>query len=176
MVFSIVISIVILQRLVELVVAKRNEKWMRGQGAFEAGAAHYPVMVSMHIAFFISLIAEVFLFGKSLSSVWIIFLVIFLVTQLARIWCLTSLGKFWNTKIIILPGADVVQKGPYKWIRHPNYLIVATELLVLPLMFGAYLTAIIFTLLNVWMLSVRIPLEEKALKEATNYREKFSMD
>jgi methyltransferase len=176
LVFSIVISIVILQRLVELVVAKRNEKWMRGQGAFEAGAAHYPVMVSMHIAFFISLIAEVLLFDKSLSSVWILFLIIFLVTQLARIWCLTSLGKFWNTKIIILPGADVVQKGPYKWIRHPNYVIVATELLVLPLMFSAYFTAIIFSFLNVWMLSVRIPAEEKALKEATNYKEKFSLD
>ena len=129
MLFSIVISIVILQRLIELIIAKRNEKWMRSQGAFEAGAAHYPIMVSMHIAFFISLIAEVFLFDRSLSPVWILFLVIFLVAQVARIWCLTSLGKFWNTKIIILPGADVVQKGPYKWVRHPNYVIVATELL-----------------------------------------------
>jgi methyltransferase len=176
MLFSIVISIVILQRLVELVVAKRNEKWMRNQGAFEAGAAHYPVMVSMHIAFFISLIAEVFLFNKVMSPVWILFLVIFLVTQVARIWCLTSLGKFWNTKIIILPGADVVQKGLYKWVRHPNYVIVATELLVLPLLFSAYFTAIIFSLLNVWMMSVRIPAEEKALKEATNYSKKFSLE
>lgn len=176
MVFATVISIVILQRLVELVVAKRNEKWMRSQGAFEAGAAHYPIMVTMHIAFFISLLAEVFLFDRSLSSIWIILLVIFLTAQVARIWCLTSLGKFWNTKIIILPGADVVQKGPYKWVRHPNYVIVTTELLVLPLIFGAYSTAIIFTLLNVWMLSVRIPAEEKALKEATNYKEKFSLN
>ncbi|KAA0964833.1 isoprenylcysteine carboxyl methyltransferase [Sporosarcina sp. ANT_H38] len=176
MIFFIVISIVIIQRLVELVVAKRNEKWMRSQGAFEAGAAHYPIMVSMHIAFFISLLAEDFLFDRSVSSVWILFLVIFLVAQVARIWCLASLGKFWNTKIIILPGADVVQKGPYKWVRHPNYIIVTTELLVLPLMFGAYITAIIFTLLNAWMLSVRIPAEEKALKEATNYSKKFSLE
>lgn len=176
MIFSFVISIVILQRLVELVVAKRNENWMLSQGAFEVGAAHYPVMVSMHIAFFISLLAEVIQLDKSLSSIWISLLIIFLVAQVARIWCLTSLGKFWNTKIIILPGADVVQRGPYKWVRHPNYIIVTTELFVLPLMFGAYLTAIIFTLLNVWMLSVRIPAEEKALKEATNYKEKFSLD
>ena len=176
MLFAVVISIVILQRLVELVVAKRNEKWMRSQGAYEAGAAHYPIMVAMHIAFFISLLAEVILLARSLSAIWIILLVIFLVAQVARIWCLTSLGKFWNTKIIILPGADVVQKGPYKWVRHPNYVIVTTEVLVLPLLFGAYLTAIIFTLLNVWMLSVRIPAEEKALKEATNYRVKFSLD
>ena len=175
MVFSIVISIVILQRLVELIIAKRNEKWMRGQGAYEAGAAHYPVMVSMHIAFFIVLLAEVFLFERALSPVWILFLAIFLTAQAARIWCLTSLGKYWNTKIIILPGADVVRKGPYKWVRHPNYVIVATELLVLPILFSAYFTAIIFSLLNVWMMSVRIPTEEKALKEATNYSKKFSL-
>ena len=81
-----------------------------------------------------------------------------------RIWCLTSLGKFWNTKIIVLPVLDVVIKGPYKFIRHPNYLIVTIELLVLPLLFSAYFTAIVFSLLNVWMLSVRIPAEEKALK------------
>ena len=175
MLFPIVISIVILQRLIELFIAKRNEKWMRSQGAFEAGAAHYPVMVSMHIVFFISLLAEVFLFERALSPLWIIFLVIFIIAQAARIWCLTSLGKFWNTKIIILPGATVVQKGPYKWVRHPNYIIVATELLVLPLLFSAYLTAIVFSLLNVWMSSVRIPAEEKALKEATNYKETFSL-
>ena len=175
MLFPIVISIVILQRLIELFIAKRNEKWMRSQGAFEAGATHYPVMVSMHIVFFISLLAEVFLFEKALSPLWFIFLVIFLIAQAARIWCLASLGKFWNTKIIILPGATVVQKGPYKWVRHPNYIIVATELLVLPLLFSAYLTAIVFSLLNVWMLSVRIPTEEKALKEATNYKETFSL-
>ena len=92
-----------------------------------------------------------------------------------RIWCLTSLGKFWNTKIIILPGADVVIKGPYKFIRHPNYLIVTTELLVLPLLFSAYFTAIVFSILNIWMLSVRIPTEERALKEVTNYKEEFRL-
>ena len=131
MVFSIVISIVILQRLVELVIAKRNEKWMRSQGAFEAGAAHYPFMVAMHIAFFISLIAR----SHSVRSVAVVSMAIIpwhfsSGASVARIWCLTSLGKFWNTKIIILPGADVVRKGPYKWIRHPNYVIVTTELLV----------------------------------------------
>ncbi|CAM3247849.1 isoprenylcysteine carboxyl methyltransferase family protein [Filibacter tadaridae] len=176
MLFILVISIVIVQRLVELIVAKRNEKWMRSQGAYEAGAAHYPLMVLMHVAFFVSLILEVIVFNRPFSPLWGVLLGIFLVAQVMRIWCLTSLGKFWNTKIIILPGADVVRKGPYLWVRHPNYVIVTTELLVLPLLFGAYFTAIIFTLLNVWMLSVRIPTEEKALKEVTNYREKFSLE
>ena len=175
MLFTVVISIVILQRLIELLIAKRNEKRLLSQGAYEAGAAHYPVMVAMHIAFFVSLITEVMLFSRPLSALWDVFLIIFLIAQIMRIWCLISLGKFWNTKIIILPGADIVRKGPYKWVRHPNYLIVTTELLILPLMFSSYFTVIIFTLLNGWMLAVRIPAEEKALKEATNYREKFSM-
>ena len=96
--------------LIELFVAKRNEKWMLGQGAFEAGAAHYPIMVTMHIAFFVSFLLEVVRSWRVLSPFWILLLGIFLLTQMARIWCLTSLGKFWNTKIIILPGADVVRK------------------------------------------------------------------
>lgn len=173
MFFAIIIAIVILQRLVELTIAKRNEKWMRSQGAFEAGARHYPFMVLMHITFFISLLLEVLIFNRQLSPFWIALLTLFFIVQVARIWCLTSLGKFWNTKIIILPGANVIRKGPYRFIRHPNYVIVTTELLVLPLLFSAYFTAVVFTLLNLWMLSIRIPAEEKALMEATNYKEKF---
>lgn len=175
MFFTIIIAIVILQRLIELIVAKRNEKWMLSQGAFEAGARHYPLMVLMHIAFFISLLMEVIVFDRPLTKIWIALLVIFLLAQIARIWCLTSLGKFWNTKIIVLPGAKVIKKGPYKFIRHPNYVIVATELLVLPLLLGAYFTAVIFSLLNLWMLSVRIPVEEAALKRATNYTKEFQL-
>jgi len=148
---------------------------MRNQGAFEVGARHYPIMVTMHVMFFVSLLLEVVIVNRPLSPIWVVFLSVFLIAQVARIWCLTSLGKFWNTKIIILPGADVVKKGPYAFIRHPNYVIVTTELLVLPLIFSAYFTAILFTMLNIWMLSVRIPTEEKALKQATNYEEKFSL-
>lgn len=175
MLFSFIISFIIAQRLVELAIAKNNEGWMFKQGAYEVGADHYPWMVAMHCAFFFSLIVEIILFNRPLSFVWPLFFGLFVVAQVLRIWCLISLGRFWNTKIIILPGADVVRKGPYKWIRHPNYLIVTTELLVLPLFFSAYWTAIVFGLLNVWMLSVRIPAEEKALKEATNYKVKFSL-
>ncbi|MDN4607822.1 isoprenylcysteine carboxyl methyltransferase family protein [Sporosarcina highlanderae] len=176
MVFGIVISIVIVQRLFELLIARRNEKWMMSQGAFEAGATHYPIMVGMHILFFISLLVEVFFFNRQLSPIWTILLTFFLIAQVLRVWCLASLGKFWNTKIIVLPNAEVVRKGPYKWIRHPNYTIVATELLVLPLMFNAFFTAVLFTLLNCWMMTVRIPAEEKALKEATNYTEEFLLN
>lgn len=174
MLFSVIIAIVIGQRLIELVIAKRNEKWMRSQGAFEVGARHYPIMVAMHSTFFLSLLFEVIVLDRSLSPFWWLLLIGFLFAQIGRIWCLLSLGKFWNTKIIILPGADVVRKGPYRFIRHPNYLIVSIELLLLPLIFNAYFTAILFSTLNAWMLSVRIPAEERALKKATNYSKQFS--
>lgn len=178
MIIGIVLTIVILQRIVELLIAKRNEKWMKSQGAFEAGASHYPYMVAMHVSFFIALITEVFVFHRQLSAIWPIWLGIFLSAQILRIWCLTSLGKFWNTKIIVLPNAHahVVRKGPYKWLRHPNYIIVATELLVLPLLFNAFFTAILFSLLNCWMMTVRIPAEERALRKATNYTEEFQLN
>lgn len=176
MIFAGVLVIVIMQRLVELFIAKRNEKWMKSQGAFEAGASHYPYMVAMHVLFFISLIMEVIVLDRDLSPIWPLFLAIFLLAQVLRVWCLSSLGKYWNTKIIVLPNAKVVRKGPYKWIRHPNYVIVATELIVLPLLFSAYFTAILFTLLNIWMMSVRIPAEEQALKKVTNYKEEFTID
>lgn len=176
MILAIVLTIVIIQRLVELFIAKRNEKWMKSQGAFEAGASHYPYMVAMHVFFFVSLIVEVIVFDRGFSPIWPLFLAIFLVAQLLRVWCLSSLGRYWNTKIIVLPNANVVRKGPYRWIRHPNYVIVATELIVLPLLFSAYFTAILFTILNIWMMSVRIPAEEQALKKVTNYKEEFSID
>ncbi|PID02228.1 isoprenylcysteine carboxyl methyltransferase [Sporosarcina sp. P2] len=171
--FLFVFIIVVMQRLVELVVANRNEKWIRSKGAIEIGASHYKWMVLMHTAFFISLLIEVLLFNRSLSPFSGAFVAVFLLMQVLRVWCLLSLGKFWNTKILILPGANVRKKGPYRWIRHPNYVIVTTELIVLPLLFSAYFTAGLFLILNIWMLSVRIPAEERALREFTDYNEVF---
>ena len=168
MIFYFILVVVIIQRLVELFIAKRNEKAMLAKGAYEVGASHYPFMILLHSSFFISLLIEV-LYFKSMFTPNYVLLLIFLLLQLLRVWCLVSLGMFWNTKIIILPGANVVVKGPYSYIRHPNYLVVCLEIAVLPLMFQAYVTAICFTILNSIMLSVRIPVEEKALKEATNY-------
>ncbi|WP_158582975.1 isoprenylcysteine carboxyl methyltransferase family protein [Lysinibacillus yapensis] len=173
MFFLLFVSIVMLQRIREVAIAKKNEKRMLAAGAYEAGASHYPVMIALHVAFFISLIAEVMLFERPISPWFLWLFMLFLLVQGLRVWCLASLGPFWNTKIIILPGANVVKKGPYKIIRHPNYFVVCTEILLLPLMFQAYFTAIVFTILNFAMLAVRIPTEEKALEEATNYRMQF---
>lgn len=173
MLFFIIISLVILQRIIEVFIAKRNEKKMLAQGAYEVGSSHYPYMVALHIGFFVCLIAEVFVFDRGVSPLFPLFILIFLFVQALRIWCLLTLGTFWNTKIIILPNANVIKKGPYLFISHPNYVVVCIEIALLPLMFQAYFTAICFTLLNLAMLSVRIPLEEKALMEATDYKEEF---
>jgi methyltransferase len=172
--FLFFVGFIIFQRITELIIAKRNEKWMVSQGAIEFGRGHYPAMVAIHTAFFLSFILEVAYFQKFLSAYWPWLLAIFLFTQGMRVWALTSLGRFWNTKIIILPGAEVVKKGPYKIIKHPNYLIVAVELIVIPLMFNAFITMMAFTVLNIIILSIRIPAEEKALKELTEYEHRFN--
>ena len=171
MLFYIVLTLIVLQRLFELVVAKRNEKWMRNQGAVEIGQSHYRWLVLLHSLFFVSLITEVRWMDKQLSSVWWLLAVLFGVTQLGRLWVMMSLGKFWNTKILVLPKADVVLKGPYKFLKHPNYVIVVLEFLVIPLLFQAYVTMILFSLLNIGILAVRIRVEEKALSTFTNYKE-----
>lgn len=173
MFFAIVMSIVCLQRITELMIARRNEKWMRERGAYEVGKEHYPLIVFVHVSFFLSLIAEVMTFEREPAAWWGVVFFLFVVAQAGRVWSILSLGRFWNTKIIILPGAKVVKRGPYKYIRHPNYLIVSLEILLLPLIFQAYYTAVVFTIANLAVLILRMSVEEKELSEATDYKEAF---
>lgn len=158
-----VLVIIILQRLVELVIARNNEKWMKQRGGVERGAGHYKWFVIVHILFFASLITEVLLRNQQKLFFSYVLFAIFLLTQIGRIWCITTLGRLWNTKIIISPQFDVIKKGPYKYMKHPNYLIVGIELLVIPLLFGAWYTAMVFPMLHVLLLNVRIPIEEEAV-------------
>lgn len=162
--FIIFIIFLLLQRLFELYIAKRNEKWMLERGAVEFGQVHYKWFVLMHILFFFSIITEVVFhsFQQEINISWI-FVWLFIMMQLARIWCIGSLGRFWNTKIIVLENVILIKKGPYRWVRHPNYIIVLIELFVIPFMFHAYFTAIIFPTLHILLLMIRIPEEEKAL-------------
>ncbi len=169
MLFSCLIGFVILQRVVELVLAKRNEQRLKKNGAIEFGTGHYPWMVFLHTGFFSVLIIEVVAFQREVSSLWMLWLAIFVLAQLGRMWVISSLGEYWNTKIIVLPNAKVIAKGPYKYVRHPNYMIVATEILVISLLFNAVFTAVLFSVLNAWMMSIRIPEEERALREHTEY-------
>jgi methyltransferase len=171
--FIYVVGFVIFQRIIELLIARNNEKWIRSQGGYEVGAKHYPYMVAIHVGFFISLIIEFLAFKDGLSRFWLPLFVLFISLQLMRVWVISSLGRYWNTKILVLPGANVVKKGPFHLIRHPNYVVVTCEIIVIPLLFGAYFTAVIFTILNIIILSVRIPKEEAALREVTDYKEIF---
>jgi methyltransferase len=168
-------SFIVLQRLVELTIAKRNEKWIKSRGAIEFGQAHYPIIVLMHGGFLIAFILEVTIFNRQLSPFWQIFLFIFIIAQAVRIWVLASLGRFWNTKIIVLPEAGPVKKGPYRFLKHPNYIVVSIEILIIPLLFNAYSTAILFTLLNIAILAIRIPAEERALAQFTCYKSGFQL-
>lgn len=170
MVFAGFVSFVVLQRLGELVIAKKNEKGMKEKGAIEFGQLHYQFMVLMHVMFFVVLILEVLIFNKQVSRFWPILFSVFLLVQAGRIWALTSLGEFWNTKIIVLPDAYPIKRGPYRYLKHPNYVIVIIELLLIPLLFNAYMTSVIFTVLNGCLLAIRIPAEERALNQLTNYK------
>jgi len=170
MFFYVFVGFIIVQRLTELVIARRNERWMKANGAVEFGSGHYPIIVLLHSAFIVTLGFEVLYYHRGLSRLWVLLLVGFLFTQAMRVWSLRSLGPYWNTKIIVLPGAEVVKKGPYKFIKHPNYVIVALEIILIPLLFNAYTTAALFTILNIMILWVRIPAEERALTELTSYK------
>ncbi|MGE6629666.1 isoprenylcysteine carboxyl methyltransferase family protein [Bacillus sp. NPDC077027] len=163
--FWLIIGFFVCQRLVELIVAKRNEKKVRAMGAIEFGSDHYPYMVAMHVSFFGVFITETLLFHKQPSRFFVLWLFILIVTQVVRYWALFSLGTYWNTKILVVPNAKMIKKGPYRWIKHPNYMVVAIEFLLLPLLFQAYFTVILFSLLNICMMIVRIQTEEKALNE-----------
>ena len=164
--FYLLVGFVILQRLLEVAYARSNERLMKQQGAIEAGAGHYKWIVLLHVLFFVSLIVEVEIWEPSYGRGWLVFLVVFIVAQILRVWALASLGRFWNTKILVLPGAKKVNSGPYRWIPHPNYIVVAMEIAALPMIFGAWRTAIVFSIANaLLLLLVRIPAEEKALRE-----------
>lgn len=161
------IGVIICQRLVELAIARRNEKWMKDRGGIEKGKKHYKWFIVLHSLFFLSIIWEVAWSDTAGRQLNYFLFMIFIVTQIGRIWCIHTLGRFWNTKIIVLPGVALIKKGPYKYIKHPNYLIVLIELFVIPLLFGAYFTAFLFPLLHLGLLRLRIPREEKALTKAT---------
>lgn len=173
--FHLLFSLLIVQRLTELFIARKNEKWMRYRGGVEHGSEHYPFIVALHILFLLSLLLEVEIFDRNITDIWYILVPILLLTQIMRYWSVVSLGNYWNTKIIIVPNDIVISKGPYQFIKHPNYVVVAVEILIIPLLFHAYLTALLFTLLNIIMMSIRIPAEETALQKYTNYQEVFTV-
>ena len=159
----------------ELVIAERNTKYAKSLGGYEIGKKHYPLMVLLHLTFFICLIMETIMRGNWQIKPVSIFLICFLIAQILRFWVLASLGKMWNTRIIIIPNSKPVTSGPYRYFKHPNYLIVIIEIATLPLSFGALGTAIIFSVLNLIMLKKRVRAEEEGLSQIPAFREHFAL-
>jgi methyltransferase len=159
MIAYIIIALVIAQRLAELVYAQRNTRALLAKGAVEIGRAHYPLFVLLHASW---LLAIVLALPKPPPVHWLP-LVGYVVLQLLRVWTVASLGPFWTTRIITLADAPLVRRGPYRFVRHPNYMIVAGEIVLLPLVFGEVVIAVIFTVLNAALLFWRIREEETGL-------------
>ena len=155
----IIIALVVVQRLAELVYAERNTKALLARGAVEVGRAHYPLIVLLHAAWLIAIVW----FLPPDPPINFILLGVFIVLQALRVWVLATLGPYWTTRIITLPGAPLVRRGPYRLLRHPNYTVVVGEIAVLPLVFGEIWVAVVFTLLNAAMLAWRIRQENEAL-------------
>jgi methyltransferase len=146
----------------ELLLSKRNEKWLLQNGAVEYGENHYPFIVTLHILFIISLIVEYSI--RQTASYSLILLAFYFSLIATKAWVILSLGKFWNTKIYHIPNTPLIKIGPYKYLKHPNYIIVIGEIAVIPLAFHLYYTAVTFTLLNMIMLFIRIKEENKTLQ------------
>lgn len=161
-VFSIaILAFVTVQRIAELVLARRNTRRLIAKGAVEAAPAHYPAIVAVHAAWLIALWA----FAPTRPPD-IPLLIVFAMLQAARVWVIATLGERWTTRILILPGAPLIRSGPYKFSSHPNYIVVAAEILVLPLVFGLIGVALVFSALNALILWVRINAENSALRYA----------
>lgn len=165
MVFTVFVVFLILLRLGELQLSRRNERWLLQHGAVEYGKGHYRYIVMLHVLFFVSLITEYVFTSTGYYSVPL--LIVYFLLLSFKAWVIGSLGKYWNTKIFRIAGCPLVKKGPYRFLKHPNYLVVIVEIALIPLIFHLYITAIVFSLLNALMLSIRIREENKALKLST---------
>jgi methyltransferase len=154
----VILALVTLQRAVELWLSNRNTRRLLARGAKEVGAKHYPFIVLIHVMWLAALwwVAR----DQPVDGFW---LAIYVLLQLARVWVIATLGPRWTTRIIVLPDEPLVRRGPYRWINHPNYVVVAGEFAVLPLVFGLWELALVFTLLNAAVLTIRIREENRAL-------------
>jgi methyltransferase len=154
-----IVGLVALERLAELWLARRNTHALLEAGGVEVGGRHYPLVVALHAAWLLAIPLAV----PSEARVSVPFLILFAALQGFRAWVLLSLGRYWTTRVITVPGAPLIRRGPYRFVRHPNYLVVAAEIAVLPLAFGAWTVAILFSVLNAALLVWRISVEDQAL-------------
>jgi methyltransferase len=161
---SVILLLVTLQRLGELALAQYNTRRLMARGAIEVGATHYPVVVALHTAWLITL----WTIGRD-QPVSLLALAVFVVLQGLRVWIIASLGSRWTTRIIVLLGAPLIASGPYRYLAHPNYVVVVAEIAILPLALHLPITALVFTLLNAVVLFIRIRAESRVLSEAETW-------
>ncbi|MFE0347623.1 isoprenylcysteine carboxyl methyltransferase family protein [Streptomyces griseoluteus] len=165
--YALLVAAVAVERVGELVVARRNERWSRARRAIVAGDGHYPAMVTLHVGLLVGCPLEVWLGGRPFVPAlgWPM-LAVLVGAQALRWWCIGTLGPRWNTRVIVVPGLPLVARGPYRLLRHPNYVAVVAEGVALPLVHTAWVTAVAFTVLNAAVLTVRIRCENQALAAA----------
>src|SRR6185312_12358389 len=162
------IGAVALERLAQLVVSQRNQAWSRAHGGVEFGARHYPAMVILHTGVLAGCLVETAALHRPfIPALGWPMLAIVVAAQGLRWWCITTLGHRWNTRVVVIPGAHRITGGPYRVIPHPNYVAVVIEGIALPLVHTAWLTAVIFTVLNAVLLTIRIRVENMALASLT---------
>lgn len=163
--FTLVVGAVAVERLAELVVARRNAAWSRAHGGRETGQGHYPVMVALHTGLLAGSVVEAWwrrpayvpALGRTMLGV-------VAASEALRWWCIATLGPRWNTRVIVVPGLRPVTAGPYRWLRHPNYVAVVAEGVALPLVGSAWITAALFTAADAVLLGMRIRVEDAALR------------
>ena len=162
--FTALVLAVGIERLVELAVSKRHAAWAFSLGGEEFGRGHFPAMVALHTALLVGAMAEMWMLDRPFLPIlgWAA-LVVVIASQSLRWWCIATLGRQWNTRVIVVPGVPLVSHGPYRLLRHPNYLAVVLEGAALPLLHSAWATAAGFTVLNAALLARRIQVEERAL-------------
>ena len=167
MFYLILVLAVGVERLAELRVARRNAQWSHERGGREYGGGHYPVMVALHTALLAGCLIEVVLAHRGFVPAlgWAM-LVVVVAAQALRWWCIRTLGPQWNTRILVVPGLPLITGGPYRWLRHPNYVAVIAEGIALPLVHSAWITATVFTAANAILLTARIRTEDAALANA----------
>lgn len=158
------VALLALERLYEVSVSKRNAKRAFSQGAIEVGLRHYRVMTMFHAAFLLACVAEPWLLDREPPGIeGLVALIGAFLAQALRYWAISTLGERWNTRVIVTPGATPITAGPYRFIKHPNYVAVAVEMVSVPLVYGSWITALVFSIGNAALLSVRIRAEERAL-------------
>ena len=157
----VIVGFLAIQRLAELAFARRNQRALALRGAIEVGRRHYPAMVALHAGWLMALLGTIDP-GTPVSTP---LLVVFILLQCGRLWVLTTLGSRWTTRVMVLPGAQRIRSGPYRYVNHPNYVIVIGEIAVTPMMFGAWTLAVVASVLNLLLLRIRVGVENAALED-----------